>query len=280
MRSLEVRVNCPYCEKNGKTPDRKRHLYLNTWKKAFICFRCGEKGRFTNMDSLLLYANNISNTYDSLRTRLNRFSPIFTPIDIDSFSVPVTTKTLAYKYLVSRGVTQEEITQYQFRIGINEEWGGRILIPFFRNGVCVYLVGRTYTHQTPKYKNYKVPKNNILFNFENIKDECIICEGVFSALTAQRVSKKSAIALLGKYISTTQANLIASKCAKVWLALDGDVESEERAMVAKTLYSAGVNEVLDIKIPKEEDPDSLKKKFYIYFQAATLQPKESKICIV
>ncbi len=39
-RPGEYRANCPFCPGG----DRGRHLYINAYKNAFNCFKCGEKG--------------------------------------------------------------------------------------------------------------------------------------------------------------------------------------------------------------------------------------------
>lgn len=46
-RPDEVRVCCPFCG------DSKYHLYLNTDKQVFNCYRCGEKGGVVRFISLL-----------------------------------------------------------------------------------------------------------------------------------------------------------------------------------------------------------------------------------
>jgi len=54
----DYRANCPFCERNGLTPDRKYHLYLAPADKpgrqnVFHCFRCGEQGGVAKFIALL-----------------------------------------------------------------------------------------------------------------------------------------------------------------------------------------------------------------------------------
>lgn len=45
----ETRYNCPFCVLIGKPPDTKGHLYVNWSKGVYHCFRCGAKGRTTQL---------------------------------------------------------------------------------------------------------------------------------------------------------------------------------------------------------------------------------------
>lgn len=55
----DYRANCPFCKRNGLTPDRKYHLYLapadkpGRYQNAFHCFRCGEEGGVAKFIALL-----------------------------------------------------------------------------------------------------------------------------------------------------------------------------------------------------------------------------------
>lgn len=52
-RPDEHRTNCPFCVKFGLKPDKGKHLYINTRKNTFKCYRCVEGGGVIKFISLM-----------------------------------------------------------------------------------------------------------------------------------------------------------------------------------------------------------------------------------
>lgn len=278
----EIFLKCPYCEKNGKGVDSKYHLGVNTVKGIFHCFKCGEKGRVSNLAELsLLNQEDKSKDLDMLRGKLNNmFISTDRNIDLDLISWPMSAQStpMAFKYMIDRGFTEEEINKYQLRVGkpyfdksmdreINR-YSGRIIFPFISDGKCVYFIARTLIGAEPKYLNSVGSKSTVVYNIDNvIGNVCIICEGIISAIAAERTIGIPAVAVLGKSISYFQLSRIRTKCNKIYLSFDSDVTDEEYRQIIRKAVKI-FDEVYHVKLP-HGDPDELKEEYKTYFNQAT-----------
>lgn len=280
-------LNCPFCENVIGKADTKYHLNINYEKHVFRCPRCNTAGSLTRLG---YEAPKPSYTLTQLKSKASKLSRNPSQrIDLDQLSWPLThEKTpIAYKYITERGFTDEDIRTYSLRVGIpyyNEDlkyevrkWSGRILFPYFNpTGECVYFVGRSYTDKEPRYLNSEGSKSNLLYNMNQVQGKCIICEGIISSITAQKITGIPAVALLGKTINPTQVSLLRSRCDSVYLSLDGDTQYRERMSIKAMLLKAGLKvwlidlPVLEINGKKLKDPDDLKERYLGIFNQAKL----------
>jgi DNA primase len=283
-------MNCPFCHEAGKGADTKAHLYINLQNGLYFCQRCQAKGRFqSEIDEFSLYQNpSFKFDYDKLKQRAkNLFTYSSSPslIDLNEISWPVTDETpFAKAYLEERNFTPKDIETYNIRVGKpfydtrikneNNKWSGRILFPYFLNGACLYVVGRSYNDKDPKYLNSSGPKGLVVYGLDQVQGECIICEGIISRHTAARVTGKSTVCTLGKTMSRLQMALIRSKCKKVWVSYDADLTDYERRSTVKRLLKTGF-EVWEVLIPltmvgdkKLKDPDDYKEEYLQFFNEA------------
>jgi len=280
----EWRINCPFCIKSGKGEDDKQHLYVNVSKGLFNCFRCGSKG---TIGQLLKYgihgkAKGPSPEFDKLRERINKVykRPELKTFDLDQISWKLDKDTpIAFKYMLDRGFSEQEIRKYDLRVGksyvVNEEtgetvkkWAGRVIFPFYDNGQVVYLVGRAYCGKEPKYINSKGDKSQIIYGIDNIKDRtCILCEGIISAIAAERITNVSAVSMLGKTATNFQLSRLREQCDIAYACLDGGVEKIEKTKLNLRLLSFGFK-VAEISLPGEKDPDELGSDFKQFFDEA------------
>ena len=288
-RENEFFTNCPFCiHKVGKV-DEKHHLGFNVVKKVYQCLRCGTSGKLTDLKELALLSGSVSSTFQDIRNKIHKVFKRnkFNKIDLNEISWELTKDNtpFAYQYLTIRGFTDSEIKKYDIRVGIpyfDEEkqkeirkWVGRILFPFYNNSnECVYVVGRTYNGGNPRYINSEGSKSSILYNINNVKDVVIICEGIISSISAERITGVSAVALLGKSITDYQVNLIKNKTNLVYLSLDADTTSEEKNKVISKLLAADIKvHLVDLPLITNErgklkDPDDLKNVYMEFFEKA------------
>jgi hypothetical protein len=277
----EIRINCPFCAQRGKGEDTGFHLYIHTEKHIFNCFRCGAGGKSKELGYEENSFVDISTpTIDSLSSKISKLCKIKKSKEInldamgwkiDSYKTPI-----AYEYMHSRGFSDEDLVKYNIYVGrrfindkneIDKRWEGRVIFPFTEDNEVKLLIGRTYINHDTKYINSEGNKSNFVYGLDSIiGDECIICEGIISAIAATRYSGGvPAVAILGKAISDVQASKIRSKCSKVIMSLDGDVILQERQKMAKILFSYGFNSIQDIVLPYKKDPDDLKEEYLKYF---------------
>lgn len=269
----EYNAVCPKCG--------KKTFYINIYNKKFICFSSHCKIMGSYIDNNLDFSLEV--TYDSMRDRVNRVGSISASnvsIDLEEFSREVDKRRypMAYAYLESRGFTSHDISKYNIRVGekyYDEEsdsvitrWVGRVIFPYFDSGTPVFALGRSYTGKIPKYMNTYGSKSVVLYNYENVSDECIITEGLISSISAEKYSGIPSVPLLGVTISQFQLYLISRKCKRVYLCLDGGVSTKDMEKALSNL----VDEVYVIELPEDKDPDDLKSDFLPFLEKARRVP--------
>lgn len=270
----EILIKCPYCK------DHKYRLGINLSKGVYHCFNCDKAGRITDIKEFALISfETPSNDFEALKSKLRGMCEISSKdFDLDHISWPLDKKgtPLAYKYMIDRGFTPEEIVKYNLRVGKPyfdasgkeiKRTSGRIIFPFMSDGNCVYYIARTLTGAIPKYLNSDGSKSTLVYNIDKVDGVCILCEGIISAIAAERTTGIPSVAVLGKSISFFQLNRIRSKCNKIYLSMDGDVTEEENSKILKRLVKM-FDEVYLVKLPYGTDPDELKSEYQKYFQEA------------
>ena len=252
----EVRFNCPFCEKNGKTRDISYHLYVHNHRDRhygnYICHKCNTRGRgirsLTSRVGLNFAGNPIPiNILEQVEAYLfpePDVKLIAKEIPLPEGSVPLTDSyTLAWEYCLKRNLLPDDIVHYDLHLGGGKQaW--RIIIPNpIRTGGYDFWQGRWYHPFEKNNVKYMSPTNAYksvtLFNQARIDcaKQVIICEGPFSAMLAGRNS----IATYGKYISPKQVELLIKMNAPEYVvALDADARIESFAL-ANTLSSVGKN---------------------------------------
>ena len=223
----EAVFNCPNCN------HKKKKLTLNKLTQKFQCWVCGFKGaralqllkfikapytafqELKDIDSQYNFkaSTQVVKSKDQLKLP-EGFTPIITGRGL--------TRDKAYNYLLSRGITSQDVVKYN--IGYIEEGplNNFIITPSYdRDGFLNYWVGRSFDSNA--YHKHKLPpasKDIIGFDMLiNFNLPLILCEGAFDAIAL----KRNAIPLFGKKISKTlYKELVRSKVKQIYLALDQD----------------------------------------------------------
>ena len=223
----EAVFNCPNCN------HKKKKLTLNKLTQKFQCWVCGFKGaralqllkfikapytafeELKGIDSQYNFkaSTQVVKSKDQLKLP-EGFTPIITGRGL--------TRDKSYNYLLSRGITSQDVVKYN--IGYIEEGplNNFIITPSYdRDGFLNYWVGRSFDSNA--YHKHKLPpasKDIIGFDMLiNFNLPLILCEGAFDAIAL----KRNAIPLFGKKISKTlYKELVRSKVKQIYLALDQD----------------------------------------------------------
>jgi hypothetical protein len=146
----------------------------------------------------------------------------------------------ALAYLKSREITQNDILYWKIGYCPYGEYEGRIIIPSFdMEGDVNFFAARSYRKHYLKYKNPKVPKNEIIFNhlFIDFSSPVFITEGVFDAIRLGQ----NAIPVLGSTLHKDSAlfkEIVLNK-TQVYLALDADASKKESNII-KNLLQFGI----------------------------------------
>ena len=284
-RPNEFLANCPFCLERTGRPDTKNHLGFNTKSGKWNCFRCGARtsthGNLKKLENIADFYGDqtASNSIEKLRKKLKSCStkPEPTNYDLELISWKLSEKEtpFAYNYIVERGFSQAEIDKHGLRVGkeyidpetkrLEKRWKGRILFPFIENGRCTYIVGRSYLGHPTKYRNSKGSKKSVVYGLDKVngEKECIITEGLISAIAAERATGIPAVCLLGKSNCNWALSKIRSKTNRVFLSLDGGI-TEGTANLKHRLIGMGF-EVFEVTLPDDTDPDDLKDQYIEYF---------------
>lgn len=280
----EYRFNCPYCIHKVGSADTKGHLYINLelvigdargWSN---CYRCGTAAPVKFLIEGCNVDTEVTVSSGSLRkVVLESFLPNTVKsstrktagiIDFPEDFLPVSKETEAYQYLVSRGLSDEDIQEYEIGYGyarlhrLEEKTrqryvgSGRIIFPDRDlQGRLQYWVARTYKNHKIKYKNCRSDSRMQIYSLSRAsqnKDQVVICEGPLSAIRAGR----DAVATYGKLITSDQILILAkSNFNRYVVALDGDAK-QEAYRLAKALSSKG-KKVSIVDFRYGEDPASV-----------------------
>jgi hypothetical protein len=280
----EITICCPFClQKTGKE-DIKYKMGINLKKKKGHCFKCGSNVYLSEEESD--HSKYLFQNFDFIRDRLTSAPKVIEDkikeelnLDVISEKLDPMKHPFASAYLKKRGYTLDDIENLNIRVGrdffdkylnkMNLKWKGRILLPLINESrKCDYVIGRSYIDGVhPKYLNSKGKKSLYMYKFGELKDEVILCEGVFSAYASHKYTGVSSACLLGKFFSDSQLKLLNTTVKKVYYSLDGDVDKYTRRTVINQLIGQNL-EVYVVPLPKDKDPDDLKSNYKKYFDEA------------
>lgn len=256
----EISFHCPFCPELGHRNDDKK-LYVNVNKLVYHCFRCESKGylskenssEFDDVDILKLFSDYFSNDKSTYEYETSYFRiPEDRVIDYKNSE--------AYKYMKSRGFTDDDIEKYSMRIPGIGDLLGRVVVPnviISKNWTDIY-VARTYMNHPNRYKNpNNSRKSKILFNYHNIPDNpeyMILNEGPLNSIIAGDLS----VASFGKSLSIDQRKMIINKNPKK-LYISYDTDARDKAIHDCDDFANNSNiEVYLVELP--EVYDSINKK--------------------
>lgn len=256
----EISFHCPFCPELGHRNDDKK-LYVNVNKLVYHCFRCESKGylskdnysEFNDVDILKVFSDYFSNDISN-----NNFETSYFQIPQDKL---IDFKdSNAYRYMRSRGFTDEDIDKYSMRIPGVGDLIGRVVVPnmvISKNWTDIY-VARTYMNHPNRYKNpNNSRKSKILFNYHNIPDNpeyMILNEGPLNSIIAGDLS----VASFGKSLSLDQRKMILDKHPKkLYVSYDTDARGKAIQECDNFINNSNI-EVYLVELP--EVYDSVKKR--------------------
>ena len=159
----------------------------------------------------------------------------------------------AMRYLKRRDITKREILKYGIGYCVEGLYRYRIIIPSYDKDTTLnYFVGRDYYGGGMKYKNPRVSKDVVGFEYMiDWNQSVILCEGVFDAIAI----KRNAIPLFGKTLPPKLLKrLVEHKIKKLYLILDADAQKDSMKIVDKLKsYQIDVNMIT----LKDKDPSEL-----------------------
>lgn len=232
-----IQVQCPY-HANGK--ERRPSAGIRKEDGVFHCFACGEIHGLPEVISYCFGQNDILGKF-GWNWLLKNFATVSVEerkdvtLDFhrdnkypsDSNSIPYIAEEeldkyrYTHPYMYQRGLTDEIIAL--FDIGYDKDLGCITFPVRDKDGNCLFIARRAV-----KFKYYNYPKNVEkplygLYEFYKTSDknEIIVCEGMFDALTCW-VYGRPAVALNGTGSSLQMKQLRELSIRKIILAMDND----------------------------------------------------------
>lgn len=219
----EIAYCCPYCQNKRGKKDLDYKLYVNTSNLIFHCFKCQASGKI-KID-LGIKENSVYSKLLSLSEPNRQLQEQIENDTYSTFYVPdikITRDSVAYNYLINRGIDDDKIDFYNIKLGI-KDYFGRIIIPNMLYGEWTDMFSaRTYLNQIPKYQNpIGCKKTSAVFNLHNQtrNGKIYIVEGAITAICAG----KDAVCLYGSSPDKEQVRKIAEYAfSEINCVLDND----------------------------------------------------------
>jgi len=247
----------PYSE------DTKFHLGLNYKKQVYHCFKTGIAGKLGAIIKSILKVNNIhiedlqlddleqlSDVKEESKPEVNKEEKIKLPDNCYQVELVngSTTNNIFREYLISRGITHQQIAINKFYYCVSGYYAMRIIIPYYIKGQLVYWTARDITNTKPL--KYLYPQNTVktkfIYNYDNCsRGRVFVCEGQFNALVV------NGVALGGKDLSLDQCKLIRELLPnKVTVALDQDISGRQATLKVCNLLSDYFENVEYLELPE------------------------------
>jgi DNA primase len=170
----------------------------------------------------------------------------------------------AYRYLQSRGITDEMIVKFKIGYTATGDYAYRIIVPSFnKEGVLNYFTARSFVPKKMKYKNPPVPKDEIIFGENNIdwERDIYVCEGVFDSFFLD-----NPIVMLGKKMSELMFSTIYNKAnGNIIICLDEDAWTDALNLYHTLNGGKLYNKIKIIKPPKDMDVADLRGRINEYY---------------
>lgn len=230
--------------------DYKRHMSVNTETGLWRCFKTGRCGNFIS-----LYAQVTGRAYFAAQTDLyvRNFERLHYHEGIDTRVKVLPTKSVvsnlslgnikqvltrtkghdnlidkAIDYLESRGFHENHINKFNFFVSLDHadsKLGGRLIIPFIKDGILYFYQARSLNNQEPKYTNPSsscgVKASDILYPYDENSDHLVITEGPIDCLSL-KMHDINATCTMGSAISASQLEILRTFKGKIILGYDSD----------------------------------------------------------
>lgn len=274
----QISFDCPVCaeEKGLDDGDGKGNLEINYVRHVYKCWACGEThGTHGPLGKLLdgyatkqqkkiynLIKPEELQQQDKKRVRLRLPEGFITFKDSNPRFIP---HIEAYKYLQSRGITDEMIEKYKIGYTVQGEFSYRVIIPSYdKEGILNYFVGRAWVNKKMKYKNpASVPKDEIIFN-ENLlnwDEDVYLVEGAFDSFFLP-----NPLVMLGKKMSKLIFETLYNKAnANIIVCVDGDAWEDGLKIYNELNGGRLYNKIKMVKLPKDKDVCDLRGNIEEYY---------------
>jgi DNA primase len=273
----QISFDCPVCaeEKGLDNGDGKGNLEINYIRHVYKCWACSETHGTQGPLGKLFdgYATKAQKKVynlikpeelkqdDKKKVRLRLPEGFTTFKDSNPRFIP---HIEAYKYLQSRGITDDIIDRFKIGYTATGDYAYRIVVPSYNTeNTLNYFVARAWVPKKMKYKNPPVPKDEIIFN-EGVVDwkkDVYLCEGVFDSFFLP-----NPIVMLGKKMSKLLFETLYLKAeGNIIICTDGDAFTDGVKLYHELNGGKLYNKIKLIKLPTDKDVCDLRGQIEEYY---------------
>jgi DNA primase len=274
---MQISFDCPVCkeEKGLDSGDGKGNLEINYGKHVYKCWSCSEThGTHGPLGKLFdgYATKKLKKVYEIIKPEELKQEELKRPklrlpegyTTFENSNPRFIPHIEAYKYLQSRGITDEIIKKYKIGYTASGDFAYRIIVPSFNTeGVLNYFVARSWVPKKMKYKNPSVPKDEIIFN-EGLIDwnkDIYLVEGAFDSFFID-----NSLVMLGKKMSKLIfENLYNRANANIIVCCDGDAWTDGLRIYNELNGGRLYNKIKIVKLPKDKDICDLKGQIEEYY---------------
>ena len=257
---LKISICCPFCVENGKSPDTKFCLCVHATQFWGRCLHCDWRHRFAVVPVLKQLGILESVTGVEKAPESSIQAPVTLPKDFQLLTHAYDDlDRQAKKYILKRGVTEEQIKQDRLGCSYVGRYAYRIVFPVYVGKELKGINARDFTGiQKPKYLNS--PGDKYLFRFDPKQSVTVLSEGVIKALRIAQACEYGSASLLGHDLTERQLEQIQNSTVK-HLILYPDVDPVGRKGVVtiadklRELFSkCEVSIVWPVTLPADDVP--------------------------
>lgn len=224
--------HCPFCKHH------KPKLEIDPKTGFYHCWTCQPETKGRNLVSLLKKLQASPDQISEMRSyfpdgRGEINEKTYAKVQLPKEFIPLAKNStkLTYRqakaYLISRGLTEEDLLKYNIGYCETGKYANSVIIPSYdKSGNINYFISRSFQKDPARKYNAPSCNKNELIGFEyfiNWKVPVVLCEGIFDAMAL----KRNAIPLFGKSIpKALMKKLVENDVKTVYLALDNDALKE------------------------------------------------------
>jgi DNA primase len=274
----QISFDCPVCaeEKGLDGGDGKGNLEINYGRHVYKCWSCGEThgthgplgklfDQYATKEQKKIYNLIKPEELKKQEFKLNRLRLPEGFVTFKESNPRFIPHAEAYRYLMSRGITDEMIEKYNLGYTVNGDFAYRIIIPSYdKDGELNYFIGRSWVNKRMKYKNPpSVPKDQIIFNEKLIdwNQDVYLVEGAFDSFFLPNplvmLGKKMSVLILETLYNNANGNII--------ICVDGDAWDDGIKMYHELNGGRLYNKIKIVKLPKDKDVCDLKGQIDEYY---------------
>lgn len=228
------------------------------------------------------------------RRGIRRLPPIQWPAGVDRLTEPCEPHRRAWDYLASRGVTSQQVRDYQIGYGRSGRLESYIVFPVFMDRAMVFWQARA-TFDPPASLTSDAKRNwvaltgyrktlnptsigqnatgsEVIFNLDRAStyETIVICEGPFDAVK----TGSNAVALLGKVAQPVKVQRLIRTSARAFIVYLDRGEEERKSALALARELTPYASVWIATPPEGYDPGSLtlEQNAHILSQAVLYEP--------